>query len=248
MELEASNCDEETKDTTNKNNNTIGKIAANIDVEQLKLESQATKQLYTSLLHEYEDTRHQLAEARLHIDRLRLGANVDIRKHYILNHSTVENATFRPRISAIVDCNTLPAITLPLPTTRSTGNTILKDKHVCKAATMIENGTQCYQDITTSEDEDDAKIEPHNTSENLQQIAKLQHQLVALHDKTKESHISLDDIYSELIGLHQLHQDLASNVNSWKETNGNDDDDNKMVEDEVKFLSFNTLRLYYCYS
>ena len=218
-------------------------------MEQLKLESQDTKQLYASLLREYEDTRHQLAEARLHIDRLRLGANIDIHRHYILNHSTVENATYRPRISAIIDCSTLPPITLPLPTTRSTANTIVKDKNICKTATMIENGTQCYQDITTSEDEDDTKIEPHNTSENLQQIAKLQHQLVALCDKTKESDISLDDIYSELIGLHQLHQDLASNVNSWKETNGNDDDDdNKMVEDEVTFLSFNTLRLYYCCS
>ena len=248
MEFEANNCDEETTDATNKNTNSKGKITANTDVEQIKLENQTTKQLYASLLHEYEETRHQLAEARLHIDRLRLGANVDIHKHYILNHNTVENATIRPRISAIVDCNTLPTITLPLPATRLIANTIVNDKHVCKAAMMTENGTQCYQDITTSEDEDDTIIEPHNTSENLQQIAKLQHRLAALHDKTKDSDISLDDIYSELIDLHQLHQDLASNVNSWKETNGNDDDDNKMVEDEVQFLSFNTLRLYYCYS
>ncbi len=48
--------------------------------------SQKHRRLYATLLREYEDTRLQLAEARLHIDRLRFGRNVDIHNHYVIRH------------------------------------------------------------------------------------------------------------------------------------------------------------------
>lgn len=43
-------------------------------------------QLYSTLLREYEDTRLQLAEARLHIDRMRFGRNVDLHRQYVIRH------------------------------------------------------------------------------------------------------------------------------------------------------------------
>ena len=48
--------------------------------------SQKHRRLYATLLREYEDTRLQLAEARLHIDRLRFGRNVDIQNHFVIRH------------------------------------------------------------------------------------------------------------------------------------------------------------------
>lgn len=56
-------------------------------MEKLQRENENNKQLYKSLLKDYEDALYQLAEARLHIDRLRFGAEVDINKHYIITHS-----------------------------------------------------------------------------------------------------------------------------------------------------------------
>ena len=52
----------------------------------MQTSSQKHKRLYSTLLREYEDTRLQLAEARLHIDKLRFGRNVDIQRHYIIRH------------------------------------------------------------------------------------------------------------------------------------------------------------------
>ena len=57
------------------------------DLVQEARSSRKHKQLYVTLLREYEDTRLQLAEARLHIDRLRFGANVNINRHYVINHT-----------------------------------------------------------------------------------------------------------------------------------------------------------------
>ncbi|XP_003385954.1 PREDICTED: uncharacterized protein LOC100637037 [Amphimedon queenslandica] len=59
-------------------------------MEKLQRENENNKQLYKSLLKDYEDALYQLAEARLHIDRLRFGADVDINKHYIITHSKQE--------------------------------------------------------------------------------------------------------------------------------------------------------------
>lgn len=60
-------------------------------MEGLKRENENNKQLYKSLLKDYEDALYQLAEARLHIDRLRFGAEVDINKHFIITHSRMDS-------------------------------------------------------------------------------------------------------------------------------------------------------------
>ena len=60
-------------------------------MERLQRENENNKQLYKSLLKDYEDALYQLAEARLHIDRLRFGADVNINKHYIITHSKEEH-------------------------------------------------------------------------------------------------------------------------------------------------------------
>lgn len=68
--------------------------------EELKIECKQTdrqRRLYSTLLREYEIIRQQLAEARLHIDRLRFGAHVDVYKHYIITHSLVPRDSSLPQ-------------------------------------------------------------------------------------------------------------------------------------------------------
>lgn len=58
------------------------------------------QELNEKLQHEYDVLLKKLAEAELHIDKLRLGANVEMNKWYLLRYSTEQNSTLRQRLEA----------------------------------------------------------------------------------------------------------------------------------------------------
>ena len=55
----------------------------------------------TKLMSEQELLRKKLAEAELHIDKLRFGVNVDIYKRYILNHETRQCTTLLQKLEVL---------------------------------------------------------------------------------------------------------------------------------------------------
>ena len=70
----------------------LGHLQAVLEQEtRTRLQQQ---ELNSKLQDEYDLLLKKLAQAELHIDQLRLGANVDINKRFILNHQVV-----RPRRS-----------------------------------------------------------------------------------------------------------------------------------------------------
>jgi hypothetical protein len=54
--------------------------------DDLRAENEHNKQLYKSLLKEYEDALYQLSELRLYIDKLRFGANIDLHKYFTIRY------------------------------------------------------------------------------------------------------------------------------------------------------------------
>lgn len=70
---------------------------------KLELESRSRLQqeaINSKLMTEQDLLRKKLAEAELHIDQLRLGANVDINKRFILSHETRQCTTLQQRLEA----------------------------------------------------------------------------------------------------------------------------------------------------
>lgn len=97
-------------------------------------------QLYTTLLREYEDTRLQLAEARLHIDRMRFGRNVDLHRQYVIRHLHNQDHNDGGDISVSYNSNggsfvhsaaTISALSMSTPALPSTivggGNGVISD-------------------------------------------------------------------------------------------------------------------------
>jgi hypothetical protein len=79
-------------------------------VEQLQKElrheafsRQFQEELNSKLQDEYDELLKRLAEAELHIDRMRLGANVDFNKYFIIRHHREQNNTLRQRLEAQFD-------------------------------------------------------------------------------------------------------------------------------------------------
>ena len=75
-------------------------------VEQLQKElrheafsRQLQEELNSKLQDEYDELLKRLAEAELHIDRMRLGANVDLNKYFIIRH----HSSLRQRLEAQFD-------------------------------------------------------------------------------------------------------------------------------------------------
>lgn len=69
--------------------------------EKLQHESRSRLQqeaINSKLMTEQDSLRKKLAEAELHIDQLRLGANVDINKRFILSHKTKQCTTLHQRL------------------------------------------------------------------------------------------------------------------------------------------------------
>lgn len=74
--------------------------------EELKLEAvsrQLQEELNCKLQDEYDVLLKRLAEAELHIDRMRFGPSVDINKNFLVRHSTEQHATLRERLLAQFD-------------------------------------------------------------------------------------------------------------------------------------------------
>ena len=61
------------------------------------------EELNSKLQDEYDELLKRLAEAELHIDRMRLGANVDLNKYFIIRHHTEHHNTLRQRLEAQFD-------------------------------------------------------------------------------------------------------------------------------------------------
>ena len=79
-------------------------------VEQLQKElrheafsRQLQEELNSKLQDEYDELLKRLAEAELHIDRMRLGANVDFNKYFIIRHHREQHSTLRQRLEAQFD-------------------------------------------------------------------------------------------------------------------------------------------------
>lgn len=69
----------------------------------LKQESQTRQQqqvFNSKLQEEYDVLLKKLAAAELHIDRLRLRANVDVNKRFILTHDSIQSSVLQQRLSA----------------------------------------------------------------------------------------------------------------------------------------------------
>ena len=81
------------------------KLVAQLQKE-LSLEHDSRRrqqELNAKLQHEYDVLLKKLAEAELHIDKLRLGANVELNKWYVLRYATEQNSTLRQRLEAEFD-------------------------------------------------------------------------------------------------------------------------------------------------
>ena len=79
-------------------------------VEQLQKElrheafsRQLQEELNSKLQDEYDELLKRLAEAELHIDRMRLGANVDLNKYFIIRHHREQHSSLRQRLEAQFD-------------------------------------------------------------------------------------------------------------------------------------------------
>ena len=79
-------------------------------IEQLQKElrheafsRQLQEELNSKLQDEYDELLKRLAEAELHIDRMRLGPNVDFNKYFIIRHHREQHSTLRQRLEAQFD-------------------------------------------------------------------------------------------------------------------------------------------------
>lgn len=167
------------------------------------MQNENSKQLYKSLLKDYEDALYQLAEARLHIDRLRFGAQVDIKKHYRLTHSNVdEAAAIHSKVTAdVIDANG-------------------QDE-------LLSEGHFQFQTTDTAATR---RSRSSAAAAAVKQINDLQRRVVALHEKTQFSEISLDEVKSELLDIHQMHQRLSTSMMEGDDINSAE---NTSIKDEV---------------
>lgn len=165
-------------------------------MDEIRSESDNNKQLYRSLLKDYENALYQLAEARLHIDRLRFGgAHVNIHKHFVLTHSIAPSSQRCVSNDGSMDEND-GSFTL-----ENYRENITADQFALRRAAAVK------------------------------QIAELQHRLHALHERTAYSEISLDEVQSELMDIHQMHQKLATDLAVMMDAA---DDDTSADPDSIK--------------
>ena len=87
-------------------------------LEQETKSRQQQQELNSKLQDEYDLLLKKLAQAELHIDQLRLGANVDINRRFILSHQVV-----RPHGSVLQQGNTSYSTHTPSSTNATWGNT-----------------------------------------------------------------------------------------------------------------------------
>ena len=80
------------------------------ELQQEALSRQLQEERNSKLQDEYDILLKRLAEAELHIDRMRLGADVDVNKFFIIRHHTEQHNTLRQRLEAQFD----PAWRAPL--------------------------------------------------------------------------------------------------------------------------------------
>ena len=184
--------------------------------DELKAESKAKeshKLLYASLLREHKNTRQQLTEARLHIDRLRLGTNADIHRHCIITHSQLENSCIPKNLSDMANCQVKPPLqhiprsshfppspsplfpyTLPLSSDHNSCNYSLspipdEDNH-----TQCDDSFSCsISDSNKSSEEDDKKHSVEREFENDEDLVQIPSNTVA-----------------SLQQISRLHQEIAN--------------------------------------
>ena len=170
--------------------------------DELKVECEEAdrqRQLYSTLLREYEVTRQQLAEARLHIDRLRFGAHVDVYKHYIITHSLVpRNSSLPQRIAAILQRGN-PDLQSPaeLSARDSCSESVDRANSVAKLPNYL---------VAEMERQTSPKI-----AELVQKIYSLQQHVLDV-EGAIDSDISFEELRQRLSQVQEQHRDLSKSV------------------------------------
>ena len=171
--------------------------------DELKVEceeAERQRQLYSTLLREYEITRQQLAEARLHIDRLRFGAHVDVYKHYIITHTLVPKETSLPqRIAIILQRGNpdLPPLTELSPRGSSGGSESKAD-----LTTNFPNYLVAEMERQTSP----------KVAELVQRIYTLQQHVVGLEAAIDSDNVPFEELRRRLSHVQDQHRELGESV------------------------------------
>ena len=173
--------------------------------DELKVEceeAERQRQLYSTLLREYEITRQQLAEARLHIDRLRFGAHVDVYKHYIITHTLIpKDASLPQRIAAILQRGNpdLPPLTELSPRGSSSGSEDRADF------------TASFPNYLVAEME--RQTSP-KLAELVQRIYNLQQHVVGLEAAINSDNVPFEELRERLSHVQDQHRELSKSVAS----------------------------------
>ena len=178
------------------------------ELEQEAKSRRLQEDLNVKLQDEYDVLLKKLAEAELHIDQLRLGASVDIKKRFILTHETHSNLTksvrenqHRPMWGSSIPRGGQEGVLaghVMVPTKKGR-NQLLDKKH---AVSHEESSITSNQHMALSEHQTvSSSNEPHESLLRVEQeFMPLQnnHQFTSTKDDTiKLAHQSLSDVTSD---------------------------------------------------
>lgn len=208
---------------------------------------------YATLLKEYQETRKQLAEARLHIDRLRFGSNFTV-NHYLellyTQSQRNQNSLSHGYPSRVNSCCSLPrpaqctstvegvhpvADGLAAATASSTQFSLLN-------GTLLNGMEDKPSQLHRQPQEREHSLDrlDHSQKEYLGRIRRLQEQVAAVADGIHDRNASLDETCARVSHMQQQHLQLAEDLHrllhEGGERGGNDDENGEADGRERQLL------------
>ena len=192
--------------------------------ENLRLECASKEQLYATLLKEYQETREQLAEARLHIDRLRFGTHFTV--NHVLMYRITDQSQQQDSSAHSYDSPVCSSCSLPRPGSLSASmesvslvdqasvadgsSTLSCSMKGAHGVAMEEESLQFYSH--PEEQQQQKEDLGHGRSEYLGQIRELQKLVAGITDGINRRNASLDEVRARLLSMQQLHQRVAGEI------------------------------------
>lgn len=184
-------------------------------------EHSKTSTPYTALLQEFKETRQKLAEARVHIDKLRFGSNFTVDHCFELLFKN-QNESLKS------DCDSSLDSTCSLPKQQPTNSTSVDGATGTDAWSALHaSHTQDYPETVTtsscttkdrllySKQEDQVptlKTSDRQRGDSIAHIREIQEQVAAVSGLLQNRNSSLDELCAHVSLLQQQHQEMAGDI------------------------------------
>ena len=191
-------------------------------LENLGLEcssKERPEQPYATLLKEYQETRERLAEARLHIDRLRFGS------HFTVNHVLLfkqDQSTRQDTPTPVHDHTSRVSSSCSLPRPALSASSVeLEGAHFVdrtRVATGVVMEDKLLQYYPHTEELERQQVEErhlsHERTEHLGRVSELQEQDAGVNSDAIMNlrNASLDEVRSQVLFVQQQQQRLAGDI------------------------------------